>query len=206
MKPNRTTGTEQAILEAAETLFLQKGFALTSTVEIARLAGCNQPTVHYYFRSKDRLFQAVFEKKAGLFFSAFQAIGKLDVPFVEKVRHYVETHFDIVRANPQLPFLIVSEMLTNPERMEGMKQRVGPVVAPLFAALDEELQAEVAAGRVRPIKLLDLLFSVVSLNAAVFLGMPVLRKTVLASEEAYEAFVNRRRTENVRLILSSLEP
>ena len=55
--------TEQLILEAAEKLFLEKGFAMTSTTEIARVAGCNQALVHYYFRTKENLFQSIFENK-----------------------------------------------------------------------------------------------------------------------------------------------
>ena len=39
---------EQTILEVAERLFLEKGFALTSTTEIAKEVGCNQALVHYY--------------------------------------------------------------------------------------------------------------------------------------------------------------
>jgi TetR/AcrR family transcriptional regulator len=62
---------EQAILEAAEKLFLEKGFAMTSTTEIAREAGCNQALVHYYFRTKAKLFDSVFEKKAVCFFPPF---------------------------------------------------------------------------------------------------------------------------------------
>ena len=57
---NETEPMEQAILRAAERLFLDKGFALTSTTEIAREAGCNQALVHYYFRTKENLFSKRF--------------------------------------------------------------------------------------------------------------------------------------------------
>ena len=52
-----------SISKAAEKLFLEKGFASTSTTEIAKEAGCNQALVHYYYRKKDLLFTAIFEKK-----------------------------------------------------------------------------------------------------------------------------------------------
>ena len=52
MRHNNTT--EKSILEAAERLFLEKGFALTSTTMIAKEVGCNQSLIHYYFRSKEK--------------------------------------------------------------------------------------------------------------------------------------------------------
>ena len=54
---------EIQILETAEKLFLEKGFASTSTTEIAREVGCNQALVHYYFRTKENLFNTIFEQK-----------------------------------------------------------------------------------------------------------------------------------------------
>ena len=54
---------EQSILKVAEQLFLDKGFNRTSTTEIARVVGCNQTLIHYYFRTKENLFNRIFEKK-----------------------------------------------------------------------------------------------------------------------------------------------
>ena len=51
---------EIQILETAEKLFLEKGFASTSTTEIAREVGCNQALVHYYFRTKENLFNTIY--------------------------------------------------------------------------------------------------------------------------------------------------
>jgi len=73
---------EQTILEVAERLFLEKGFALTSTTEIAKEAGCNQALVHYYFRTKDNLFNTIFEQKFRMLFEHLYASQSLeDIPF-----------------------------------------------------------------------------------------------------------------------------
>ena len=66
------TQMEQAILEAAERLFLERGFALTSTTDIAREVGCNQSLLNYYFRSKERLFQMIFEDKVRVLLSSLK--------------------------------------------------------------------------------------------------------------------------------------
>ena len=68
MSINLEVSMEKLILEAAEKLFLEKGFDLTSTTQIAKEAGCNQALVHYYFRTKDNLFNMIFESKFNAFF------------------------------------------------------------------------------------------------------------------------------------------
>ena len=73
---NETEPMEQAILRAAERLFLDKGFALTSTTEIAREAGCNQALVHYYFRTKENLFEKIFEQKIRMLISNIFSIDR----------------------------------------------------------------------------------------------------------------------------------
>ena len=52
---------EARILKAAKSLFIEKGFEETSMSDIAANVGINRPGLHYYFRTKDKMFHAVFE-------------------------------------------------------------------------------------------------------------------------------------------------
>ena len=82
---------EQVILETAERLFLEKGFTATSTTQIAKAVGCNQALVHYYFRTKDNLFNTIFEQKFKMLFENLYASQNFgNIPFPEKVKHAVE--------------------------------------------------------------------------------------------------------------------
>jgi TetR/AcrR family transcriptional regulator len=197
---------EQAILQAAEALFLKKGFAMTSTTEIAKAAGCNQALIHYYFRTKDRLFEAIFEKKAKIFFADFHEIVEETDNFEEALARVVEAHFDMIRANPQLPFLIINELTTNPARIESIKSTIGPLIGGLYSRLESYLEEEISAGRVRQVSALDLIMTVVSLNASVFIAAPILRRARGFGDEEFERFVDARRRENVLFILKSLRP
>lgn len=196
----------KAILEAAERLFLNKGFALTSMTEIAKTVGCNQALVHYYFRTKENLFQEIFKKKATVFFSGFAAIDEASISFEESLRLKIEAHFDMVRANPQLPFLIMNELTTNPRRIESLKAGLGALTASAFSPLDARLRAEIAAGRVRPISTEDLVINIVSLNVMFFLASPIVRSIRSLSDEDYEREVAARRRECVEAVLRSLRP
>ena len=182
---NETEPMEQAILRAAERLFLDKGFALTSTTEIAREAGCNQALVHYYFRTKENLFEKIFE---------------------EKLRRKIEAHFEILKKNPKIPFLVINEITTNPERIASLRDSIGELPLSVYATFEQDLQKEIAQGRVRETNALDLMFSALSLNLATFLVRPVLQNILGLTDEAMDGFLEHRKEENVKIILQSLKP
>jgi len=196
--------TEKAILDAAKKIFLEKGFASTSTTEIAKKVGCNQAMVHYYFRTKERLFEEVFADKFQEFVSNLLEIEDGELSFEEKIQLKIETHFDMLLENPKFPMLFAYEMNTNPKRLEEIKLKLGSQSASVFANLQAELDAEFEKGKIRKMKVIDLLFSIISLNMTLFIIGPVLKAFSGFSDEYYQGFVKHRKKENVNTILSSL--
>ena len=208
-KPSASTkdgSMEEKIRAAAERLFLEKGFALTSTTEIAKEAGCNQALVHYYFRTKDQLFDILFEEKAKLFFSSILEISDEDIPFMEKLRRKISAHYDLILENPRLPFLIFNELLTNANRLESIKSVIAPVITKVFAQFETELATEIEKGTIRQIRPYDLIQTIVSLNVFPFLMLPIAKQVLGFDEETARNILQRRKEENIRLILLELEP
>ena len=206
MKHNKDNTTEQAILETAENLFLEKGFAMTSTTEISRIVGCNQALVHYYFRTKDRLFDTVFEKNANLFISAFLQKMDENISFEEKVRKKTETYYDMLKANPKLPFLFFNELNTNPRRLNLLKEKIGDLPKSFFSQLESELRVEIEKGTIRPMTAIDLMLTILSLNLVLFLASPVLKVITGITETEFQNLIENRKRENVTVILKSLRP
>lgn len=206
MSVNETKDMEKTILEAATKLFLEKGFASTSTTEIAKEAGCNQALVHYYFRTKERLFEAVFADKFQTFASNILQINQGEFTFEEKLRLKVESHFDMLMENPKLPLLIAYEMNTNPKRMQSMKEKLGELPAMVFANFQAELDAEIEKGNIRETKVIDLIFNILALNLSVFIIGPIMKSFAGLSDDEFAAMVSNRRTENVNAILKNLRP
>ncbi len=206
MKINKDFNTEKSILEAAEALFLQRGFSLTSTTAIAKEAGCNQALVHYYFRTKERLFEAVFENKIRLFVSGLLQNTDNELPFEEKLKAAIEAHFDMLAANPELPFLIFNELTTNPRRLENFKSRIRELPVTVLKQFQKELEDEIKKGKVRPVAPVDLLLTIISMNVALFLVGPVIKTALGLSERDYKKLLENRRSENVAVVLRSLRP
>lgn len=198
--------TEAAILEAAERLFQAKGYARVSTTEIAREAGCNQALVHYYFRTKENLFETIFERKIHQLFGQVRGIPDRNMPFEERLAARIEAHFDVLAANPATPSMVITELLTNPERIRSLKERVGNLPREMAAELQREIDEEVRKGTIRPTDILDLFLTILSLNAMPFLVGPILKEAVGMPEPVQRELLRRRRTENVRIVLASLRP
>jgi len=198
--------TEQKILETAERLFLEKGFALVSTVEIAREAGCNQALVHYYFRSKELLFQRIFAEKLKSFAASFFEIDKEEDTFEEKLRRKVEAHFELLMNNPRIPFLILNEVTTNPQRIASMKENLKDVPVTIFNSLQNMLEAEAKKGTIRKISVFDFMITVLSLNIAPFLLFPILKNVIGLSDVGMTLFLQSRKEENVRTLIAMLRP
>lgn len=203
---------EQKILESAERLFLEKGYALTSTTEIAKEAGCNQALVHYYFRTKENLFQKIFENKIRLFASAFTAADEAGGSFEDKLQRKIEAHFDILKQNPKLPFLLLNELSTNPGRIINVKERIKALPQSVLAALENELKTEIEKGRIRPVSAVDLFINLVSLNIFTFSGVPLFAYLIDADAKNFQdrdkwnAFIEHRKKEIVTTLLHSLKP
>lgn len=198
--------TEQAIMEAAEELFLENGYAGTSTIAIARKAGCNQALVHYYYRSKENLFGLVFRKKITIFLSFFLQVSNEDLPFEEKLAKRIGAHFDMVRANERLPAMMFNEVTTNGELAKKVLENFTDLPLPVILQLQAELDEEFAAGRICKTQATDLVFNIFSMNLMAFLTKPLVQMFTQSTDEVMEKLLDERKASNIQTIMKSLKP
>lgn len=101
---------ESRIIDVAKREFIEKGFEQTSMSDIAAAVGINRPTLHYYFRTKDKMFQAVFASIVSHFLPHIDAIFSKQEPFEKKLEEVIDIYFGIFSANPLLPKFIIGEI------------------------------------------------------------------------------------------------
>jgi AcrR family transcriptional regulator len=199
--------TEALILQAAEELFLERGFTKTTTALIAQRAGCNHALVHYYYRTKDKLFNRIFEEKARIILNNFWHAGKDGDTFEEKLTAKIRAHFDFLKENAKLLRFLYNEISTNPARIESVfeiAKKMKPGVA--IEQTKRELEEEIRSGRIRPISIENLLLTMISLNISPFLLQPIFLSVFKNMPEQVNQFLEQRREENVRIILARLKP
>ncbi|MDH5603894.1 MAG: TetR/AcrR family transcriptional regulator [Cyclobacteriaceae bacterium] len=114
------TETEKKILDAARSVFVKKGMYGARMQEIADEAGINKALLHYYFRSKDKLFDAIFTDTISHFIPSLLEILNSENSLEDKIRAFVSHYVDMLWKNPFLPVFIINEIHQNPDRLKMM--------------------------------------------------------------------------------------
>ena len=203
----RNQNLEKRILWVAERLFLEKGFSGTSTTEIAKTVGCNQALIHYYFRTKEKLFWDVFAPKVE------QVVEYLDAPldesidFVERIRNVIDFYFGILELDERLAPFIVNELIMNPGRWDKFRDRYlrNESRSTAFNRFEKMVDEEIEAGRVRPMRAIDLLMNIMSLTISVFIVAPKGFASGECDSNLRKTYLTNRREEIKALIVNGIK-
>jgi Transcriptional regulator len=117
---NKDISTEEKILEAARQVFYRKGMDGARMQEIADEAGINKALLHYYFRSKEKLFEAVFQEVIKGFFRSIEKTLYAELPLTEKAEFIVDRYITTIESNPFVPQFIISEINRNPQMLRNI--------------------------------------------------------------------------------------
>lgn len=205
--PTEPQSTETRILEAAVQEFMVKGYAGARTTAIAEAAGVTHAMLHYYFRTKDKLFDRIIESKISTLRDIMLAsLGDPTIPLFDKIKSAIETHQDFISANPELPRFMINEVLSRPDRMpkviEQLKHHTPVVVESLQRQIDEYADR----GLCRRVDAGMLMLDIVSLNIFPFSATPMVNALLGGMMEDREAFVEARKKENLETIMRKLKP
>jgi AcrR family transcriptional regulator len=199
--------TKQIILAAAEAEFLEKGYGNAKTISIAKRAGVSHSMLHYYFSKKENLFQMIFMEKIQVILQGFEGIFLRHLPFAETVRLIIEVQFDFVRQNPQLPYFVLNEVLSNKENRTLVFEILYSKIANVLHGIEKTVADEIAKGSIRPVKISDVIMNILSLNISTFIALPILEEVFsLKNKEMLDKLLDERRESNVQFILNALKP
>jgi AcrR family transcriptional regulator len=199
---------EQQILAVAEELFIANGFDGTSTTTIAHKVGCNQALIHYYFRTKENLFQQIFVRKFEATITHLLEPLVSNLPFNEKITNCINIYFDLLQNNRQLPTCIINELAFNPQRREFIRNRFikNSIRQNAYYRYCEAIENEIQQGNIRSIPPFDLLLNIISLSLFTFITLPIYTDLLERTPEQVEAYINHRRQEIITQIITSLHP
>ncbi|MGQ1947620.1 TetR/AcrR family transcriptional regulator [Geofilum sp. OHC36d9] len=191
IKDNKKGPTpEELILEAARRVFVQKGFDGARMQEIADEAGVNKALVHYYYRSKDNLFEAIFSDAFKRFWPSLEPVmAKGDVSVKGLIRAAVNGYMDILIKMPYLPMFVVGEINRSPGRIEGLLKTAGiqpQVIVDFF-------QKRMNLGEVVKMNPREIFVNIVGLCVFPFISKPLLCRMLWESTDEYDEFIEKRR-------------
>ena len=194
---------EQKIIEAAKATFLKKGFKDTNMSDIAAEVGLTRPAMHYYFRTKERLFQAVFGDILMTFLPKVSGIITSDAPLEEKIGSIADAYLAILKENPQLPMFLMKEAMRD---FEGFVQMaLGINISQAGNNVFSAIESEMDAGKIKKVPIIEIFYTFYGLVAMPFLTMPI-ASHIFGKEQIEELLNERWRTHVVRYMMLLLEP
>ena len=194
--------TEQKILEAAKQVFMGKGIDGARMQDIADKAGINKALLHYYFRSKEKLFEMIFVEEARKFMPKVTSIMMSELTLFEKVEKFVGEYIDTLLQNPLLPIFILNEINRNPK--DAIKKIFGNQRPPIDK-VDELITKLVKKGEIKPIKGIELMVNMVSMCIFPFLARPMVQWVTKATDEEFVKLMEMRKKTVVKFVLDSIK-
>ena len=197
---------EQQILAAAEQEFLTRGYDGARTTSIAQAAGVTHAMLHYYFRTKEQLFERIVDEKfETMSHSMFAIMGDPSLPIVERIKGGIEAHFDFVAQNPLLPRFVINEIISRPERYDVLYKRVGAIFDNVYRGLQSEIDRSAERGEIERVDIKMLFISIMSLNIFTFLAYPFMEPLMGELMANRERFLAERKAENIETILRRIK-
>lgn len=192
-----TLTTEEKIKQAATKVFMEKGFDGTTTRDIAAEANIHLALLNYYFRSKQKLFDSVFDEIIQLYFKGIDAVLSQSIPLKEKITALIDYEFSMLRQSPNMAFFILNEMHRNPTRFV-------PSIARSVAQLEQQLAEAHQAGLTRPMSASHLLDIISANTQFIYLNKCINMNLSGHSEDEFSAFVLEHERMVHELIISYL--
>ncbi|MDJ1473014.1 TetR family transcriptional regulator [Cytophagaceae bacterium DM2B3-1] len=196
-----TATAEERIKDAAQKVFLEKGFDGTTTRDIAKEAGVNSALMNYYFRSKEKLFCSVFSDMCQLFFQGMQDILTKPLELKEKIAEIIDHDFNMFKNNPDLSLFILNEIHRNPERVMEAIPIAKHIVHGIF---EEQLRDAIARKEVRNVDVKSIFLMIIANTQFIFQCKAMHMHMWQVSEEEYYAFADKHKKLICDMIISYL--
>lgn len=208
-KPARDLDTERRILDAAHVVFVRRGTAGARMQEIADEAKVNKALLHYYFRGKDRLAEAVFQRVARGLFARLAQLLTSEAELDDMVRGIVALYIDQLSQTPYAPAYVISEVNHHPERAAqflAMLEAAGAHPMRALDALQAKIDARARAGTMRRIPARQFFVNLVSLCVFPFAARPLLCAVLTMDENGFAEFIRQRKVQLPEFFLEALRP
>jgi TetR/AcrR family transcriptional regulator len=195
--------TEEKIFDSATIVFQEKGMDGARMQDIANMAGINKSLLHYYFRTKDLLFEAVFQKVAGRLFNKFAPVFQEDLSLEEKLRFFFREHITFMKENPRLPSFILNEINRHPERIKKMIRNLD--FMKLWEMLEKQHKKELEEYNITIDSLPQIMVTIASMSVFPFAARGILEGIFENFGVDFDSFVEERKEFAADFVLSALK-
>ncbi len=195
------SNTEQLILNAAREVFVKNGLDGARMQDIADKAGINKALLHYYFRSKEKLFDRIFMESFGKMFEGVRECFATEGSLERLIRTFVPLYLKTMRDNPFLPGFVMHEISNRPERMKVLMLKGGAQPNYIVKTIKEATEQ----GLIYPLSAGELMMSMVGLCVVPIIGRPIFKSFFFNdNDEDYDKFLLERDKRVLQFIFNAI--
>ena len=200
------TETEEKIFQAALKIFARDGKKGTTMQEIANEAGINKALVHYYFRTKDKLYDQVFRYILGKYFTSLGESIIHETEFIPMLRAFISKYIDMVMLNPNLPKFMVKELSEGAVALRGKLIdfiKEGELSAPQI--LLQKFNESKSKNEIRDVDPIQLINTIIGACVIISLNIPIVTIIDPAINKNLPEFIEARKRHVFDIILNGIK-
>ena len=183
--------TKDKILEAAELIFHENGYKGARTTQIAEKAGISRTMLHYYYRTKEDLFQEVLLNSFGHFVKHVQQFILEKNDLKASIDKFVDLLYDMLQEKPSLPSFVVNLLNESPELLTDLPFVQEEQIPSLFDPVLEEARKQQVIDS--DITGEHLMINIYGLCAIPYLSAPLIQFKEQRSKEEMQQFMQDRK-------------
>jgi len=194
--------TEEKIFESATEVFIEKGMDGARMQDIADHAGINKSLLHYYYRTKDHLFNAVFEMIAGQMFRKFAPVFDENLSLEEKVRFFFREHISFMQKNPRLASFVLNEFHRNPEKIRKLIKNID--INKLWTTLEVQHKDEFIRYNITKEIIPQLMTSIAAMSVFPFVAKPVISSIMEKMGYSFDEYIEARKEYAADFVINAV--
>ncbi len=204
LETNHSVEVKQKILIEAQKLFIKNGFKGTSVRDIAKASGTNVAMVNYYYQSKYKLFEIIFEDALDIFTKRIFDTITSDLPFFELIETWIHTYYELLFEYPQIAAFILNEVSLNPEGLTQRIKKRNPYNS--FSKIEQRIEDEIAKGTIRNTPAADFLLNMLSMCMFPFMFGNLAMTLMEIPYNTYNTLIANHEKYVVEFTINALKP
>ena len=193
--------TEDRIVDAAKKVFINKGMDGARMQEIANEAGINKALLHYYFRTKNKLFEKVFSLVFGDVLHVIEQAVTKETDFEQFLENFIRQYIRLLKNKPFIPQFVIHELNRKPERIVAQIQNKNVIKQQLFNIIEKAVKEKI----IRPIQPVHLVTNILALCIFPFVAKPIIKGFALdGDEKKYKNYIDERPDEVVTFVKNAV--
>ena len=199
----KKVSTENKILESAQYVFHHKGFDGARMQEIADKAEINKGLLHYYYKSKEKLFESVFNIALGQMLGRLDSTLNEDVDLFTKIENLVNSYISILSKNTFVPNFVFQEINRNPEFFNEKFKQFNSLEG--IKKFEEQIKEETAKGTIIEINPKQLIINIISMSIFPFMAKPMAMGILELTEKDYKKIIEDRKKQVAEFTINAIK-